>query len=419
MRNRLAILLSSYLALLAGCQDSNPAEPAAPSPETAVAAALSSNAALGQLLFEDRNLSVNRNQSCRTCHEPSQGFAAPLPGVTTQGSVVQGSVAGRFGDRKPPTAAYASITPRFSDGSKPTGGIFWDGRATGLVLGNPAADQALGPFVNPAEQALPDVACVAWRVRTGTYLAAFVDVWGGGITGISFPSNTETICSTPTGAVGTPVALTSVDRAEAITQYHNVARSIEAFETSLNRFSAEVDQGGMDAVERAGQKLFSSKAKCQQCHANKATEAPFTDFNFHNLGLPRNPSNPVYNYQTMAFDPGLGGFTGRTAHLGKFRTPTTRNVAVGDNRTFMHNGVLTSLRQVVDFYNTRDAVRTCTADEIASLPPSQYGTLPGAAGCWPPPEYPVGMDTRQMGKLGLTLEEVDAIVAYLRAMTDQ
>ena len=39
--------------------------------------------ALGKLLFEDVNLSVKGNQSCKTCHEPGQGFAAAAPGVTT------------------------------------------------------------------------------------------------------------------------------------------------------------------------------------------------------------------------------------------------------------------------------------------------------------------------------------------------
>jgi cytochrome c peroxidase len=137
-----------------------------------------------------------------------------------------------------------------------------------------------------------------------------------------------------------------------------------------------------------------------------------------NLGVPWNPANPVFNPATGSRDPGLGGFTGRSAHLGKFRTPTTRNVGLGDNRTFMHNGVLTSLRQVVDFYNTRDAARVCTPSELATLQPSEYGTLPGAAGCWPPPEYASGMDTKQVGKLGLTLAQVDEITAYLLAMTD-
>ena len=46
------------------------------------------------------------------------------------------------------------------------GGNFWDGRTTGEKLENPTADQAQGPFLNPVEQALPDSACVVYRVCT-------------------------------------------------------------------------------------------------------------------------------------------------------------------------------------------------------------------------------------------------------------
>lgn len=44
-----------------------------------------------------------------------------------------------------------------------------DGRATGEVLGNPAADQAIGPFLNPVEQGLIDEICVIYRVAYGPY----------------------------------------------------------------------------------------------------------------------------------------------------------------------------------------------------------------------------------------------------------
>ena len=64
--------------------------------------------------------------------------------------------ADRFGDRKPPSTAYATFSPVFHfDGTEFVGGNFWDGRATGERLGNPAADQALGPFLNPVEQNMP------------------------------------------------------------------------------------------------------------------------------------------------------------------------------------------------------------------------------------------------------------------------
>jgi cytochrome c peroxidase len=378
-------------------------------------------AELGKALFEDERLSVIGNQSCQTCHEPSQGFAGPVAGVGTRGSVVEGSVRGRFGDRRPPTTAYATLTPNFSGGNNPSGGIFWDGRATGHVLGNPAADQALGPFLNPVEQALPDKACLVFRVREqpGKYRDVYPTAWWDAISAIRFPSNTEDVCSTPLPldvAPGDHVELSQADRATVDAQYDNAALAIAAFEATLNNFSALVDLGGLSAEEERGRRLFSNKGKCQQCHSNKGSQAVFTDFAFHNLGVPKNPANPMYDGNPGWIDPGLGGFTGRDRHDGKFRTTTTRNVAVGENRTYMHNGALVSLLQVVDFYNTRDVLRTCTDSENV---PARWGSVvPNAYGCWPAPENPANLDTKQMGKLGLSTAEVRSIVAYLCAMTD-
>jgi cytochrome c peroxidase len=380
--------------------------------------------ALGKLLYEDEGLSVNGNQSCRTCHEPAQGFAAALPGVTSRGSVVEGSVAGRFGDRKPPSAAYATPSPLLSvSGSNATGGNFWDGRATGGLLGSPAADQALGPFLNPREQALPDAACVAYRVQT-TFNTQYQAAYGTAL-GIAFPNGTATLCSDETTAPGTPVALSSTQRAAVTQAYHNVALAIAAFEgsTEVNRFNSRFDTGTLNPTELEGSKLFGGKGKCQQCHTNKGTRPLFTDYKYHNLGVPRNPANPVYG--NAGFDPGLGGFTGQSAHLGKFKTPTVRNAAKGIGRTYMHNGVFNSVKQVVDFYNSRDVLRVCAAAELVGRQTSEYGSYDPdgsgsltATGCWPAPEYGQNLDTQNMGNLGLTEAQVDAIVAYITAMSD-
>jgi cytochrome c peroxidase len=378
---------------------------------------------LGKLIFEDANLSANRNQSCQTCHEPSEGFAAQLTGVTTRGSIVEGSVPGRFGDRKPPSAAYATLAPLYSGGNNPSGGVFWDGRATGHLLGNPAADQALGPFLNPVEQALPHAACVVHRVLTNTaryygdvsYPAVFPDA----PVNVTWDASIDTRCGDPasTGPFFTG------DAASVQSAYENIALAIAAFEGSsyVNRFSSRWDTRQLSELELQGEKLFGNKGKCQQCHTNKGDGALFTDFAYHNLGVPKNPANPVFHRETSAFDPGLAGFTGQTRHLGKFRTPTTRNTALGANRTYMHNGALATLIQVVDFYNTRDVLPVCT-DEAVLNDPTRWGStgfheFPGA-GCWPPPEYPFNLDTKQMGKLGLTHDDVRAIVAYLHAQTD-
>jgi cytochrome c peroxidase len=371
---------------------------------------------LGALLFADEDLSLNGNLACETCHEPSEGFAAPLGSVTTQGSVVEGSRAGQFGDRKPPSAAFATMSPVFSTGgNNATGGNFWDGRATGDLLGNPASDQALGPFLNPKEQAMPDEACVIWRItQSAAYVTSFQSIWGVDLTSIDFPSDVGTVCGTWTEQPGELVALTPTDRGTVHEQYRNVARAIAMFEHSFNTFDSPFDLGQLTGQEARGGKLFGSKGKCQQCHDDKGSAPLFTDYRFHNLGVPLNPANPAHNLTSGTFDPGLGGFTGDPAHLGKFKTPTVRNVGMGDSRTYMHNGAFVSLRQVVQFYNTRDVLPLCTEQAVLE-DPWLWG--PDAAGCWPPPEYAENLDTRNMGNLGLTDAEVNDIVAFMEALT--
>jgi len=368
---------------------------------------------LGEFLFKDVNLSLNKNEACETCHHPDMGFAAALPSVVTQGSVVQGSVAGAFGNRKPPSAAYATVIPNFSfSGNNATGGNFWDGRATGELLGNASADQALGPFLNPREQALPSEACVIYRMweSEGDYFSLFETVWGA--LDVSFSASVD-LCTEAGLATLTSTELNLLNEA-----YNNVARSIAAYESMFNVFDSDFDRGNLTAQQEEGAKLFGGKGKCQQCHDNKGSQPIFSEFKFHNLGVPANPANQFYDFSAGEFDPGLGGFTGRSVHLGKFKTPTVRNVAdvvVGGARTFMHNGAFISLKQVVDFYNTRDVLPTCE-DPSVLTDPYQWG--PDGAGCWPPPEYADNLDTKNMGNLGLTNDEVLAIVAFMEALTD-
>ena len=131
------------------------------------------------------------------------------------------------------------------------------------------------------------------------------------------------------------------------------------------------------------------------------------------LGLPKNPQNPFYtqppeiNPDGAAWiDYGLGGFL-RSAgfepeiyepELGKHKVPTLRNVdqrpAPGFVKAFGHNGVFKSLEEIVHFYNTRD---------VALLPPA---------------EVQQNVNTRELGDLKLKPDEEDAIVAFLKTLTD-
>jgi len=109
---------------------------------------------LGKQLFFDTNLSEPAGQACAACHAAQVGWTGPDEMINQGGAVYEGAVTGRFGNRKPPSKRVRRRQPRlaFRRYEWLDGCMFWDGRATGLTLGDPLAEQAMGPFLNPLEQ---------------------------------------------------------------------------------------------------------------------------------------------------------------------------------------------------------------------------------------------------------------------------
>jgi cytochrome c peroxidase len=392
-------------------------------------------AELGDEIFEDLNLSIGRNQACESCHMAEWGFTGPDSRFNRAGAVYEGSIAGAFGDRKPPSSAYSTLPPIFhrsrQAGGMFVGGNFFDGRATGEKLGNPAADQAQGPFLNPVEQALPDAACVVYRVAyESDYIDDYIELWGDNIMTIDFPSAEEmdVICSTPVAQSGEHVPLRPDDRAKVNKEYDNIAVSIAVYEESHNLFSSKFDASRkglykMSQQEQRGFSLFQGKAGCNKCHTSSGQNPAFTDHTYDNLGVPRNPQNPIYNRDPGFVDVGLGGFLATRpewiaysfAERGKMRVPTLRNVDLRphptDVKAYMHNGVFKSLEEVVRFYNTRDVLPRCASNGMEHR--DQWGVT-----CWPAPEVAENVNTDELGDLKLTAAEEAAIVAYLKTLSD-
>lgn len=375
--------------------------------------------ALGEQIFFDASLSTPPGQSCAACHSPETGWTGPDETLNKAGGVYPGAIHTRFGNRKPNSSAYATFTPPLQtriigDTVSFVGGDFWDGRATGWKLGNPAADQAEGPFLNPVEQNNGDATIVLRKICASSYAPAFKkvvrEIWN----------------------------ITDVCEQQNAFAYGIVALAIAAYEHSpqVNRFSSKFDfvlkgDASLTAEEKRGLDLFEGKGKCANCHTSRPGprgEPPlFTDFTYDNLGFPKNPENPWYDMPPEInprgerwVDPGLGGFLEEIpqyamfarANLGKHRVPTVRNVDLRPSPAFTkaygHNGYFKSLEAVVHFYNTRDILPS--ADSVVNPRPGEN--------CWPPPEVKENINSTEMGNLGLTAAEEAAIVAFLKTLSD-
>lgn len=349
--------------------------------------------------------------------------------INLRGAVYEGSIPGRFGNRKPPSAAYAGDSPILHIDGIWIGGMFWDGRATGWTLGDPLAEQAQGPFLNPLEQALPSAAEVIARICESSYNTLFTQVCG------TDACNTSNV-SASYDCVGYSIA--AYERSSEVNPFSSKfdrfwdnANSSGKDVTAINMTNQwDYRNLGLNSLELKGLALFNTKGKCSLCHVldpGPNGKPLFTDFTYDNLGVPKNPKNPFY-YEpdwnpegTNWVDYGLGGFLKSAGYdqavyvpeLGKMKVPTLRNIDKrpypGFIKAYSHNGYFKSLYSIVHFYNTRDRLASCDSKRFP---------LPGFT-CWPGPEVSENVNRTELGNLGLSFVEEWFIVEFLKTISDE
>ncbi|MDO9107194.1 MAG: cytochrome c peroxidase [Methylovulum sp.] len=373
---------------------------------------------LGRLLYQDKNLSTNRNQSCETCHAltgishdaTSQSTPAFVdPQNSKNGTPVSlGSIPYATGTLNAPSAGYAAFSPIFhwdeTEGLY-VGGQFWNGRAADLVA------QAQKPFLNPVEMAMPNEWAVVSRLKENArYARLFLNLYQLDLNAVPHIKD----------------ALFQQQAPEVVSDiFQHAAQAIAAFEKSaeFNKFNSKFDyvMAGVTrftALERQGLALFNDEQKgnCAACHpSNISTDDTgkkipplFTDFTYDNIGLPRNLNIPG----TPEPDLGLGGradirkIDPDRAELGKHKVMSLRNIAI--TPPYGHNGVFATLEQITHFYNTRDT--------LAAVPDNRSPGF-GISG-WPKPEVGKNVNHDELGDLGLTAAEEKAIVAFMKTLTD-
>lgn len=407
-------------------------------------------AQLGKALFYDKTLSNPTGMACVSCHAPETGYSYPSSAINYLLGTVPGTVKGRFGNRKPPSLAYApflqSGMPHYDkDAQAWVGGYFWDGRVPS------ASTQVQFPLLNPNEMNNLSPQMVALKVQNGPSGKLFKATYGDNV--FSLPP--RQIVSLVAKAI---VAFEASPEVSPFTSKYDAYLEGKAELTSDELLGLRLATGTLDG--RPDGKPFKKSAHCMDCHGASTDLTKekdlWTNGCYANLGVPRNPLNPYYLMKGKDYvDPGLGGFIYNYYEISPegdplrimsaFKAPSLRNV---DKRpypsfvkSYMHNGAFKSLKDVVHFYNTRN-LTSVPGEIIDFTKPDPYADLKGKP-VWDRPEYPfpsslinptgksaargtsalgqggmVDLDAEQVGDLRLNEFQENAIVAFLKTLTD-
>ncbi|MCH8234619.1 MAG: photosynthetic protein synthase I [Chloroflexi bacterium] len=273
-------------------------------------ATIETQADLGRLLFFDKRLSGNNATSCSTCHIPDKAW--------TDGEALSTGYTSVEYFRNTPTLLNASQMPLLD----------WDGRFEGSDMATVVRDHiAEAHFMNLDGRLL-----VERMIQAPVYAEAFERLFGGEVS------------------------------------YGMVLNSVAAFVATLEStdnpyvdFKAG-DDSALTAREQAGLALFEGKAGCSACHSGDL----LSDGGLHVSGVPANPeifSEParhitfrrffkqfgIGDFADLRSDPGRFAMTHDEADRGRFRTPSLLEVA--RTAPYMHNGIFTTLEDVVRFYD--------------------------------------------------------------------
>lgn len=274
---------------------------------------------LGEKLYFDKRLSVDRTVSCATCHDPATAL--------TDNNMVGIGIELKKGARNVPTV----LNSMFNELQ------FWDGRAPSLE------EQAKMPIINPIEMGMKDHNAVVARVREiAEYKPMFTAAFGNdGVT---------------------------ID---------TIAKAIAAFERTqlsanspFDRFIAG-DQNAISEAAKRGWALYNGQARCISCHAWNPSSPFFNDFKFHNIGVAAKDrnfpalarrarqlisqgKNRAQILDELALSEGfseLGRYliTGQPKDIGAFKTSGLRDIEL--TAPYMHNGSEKTLLDVMKFYN--------------------------------------------------------------------
>lgn len=299
--------------------------------------------ALGRVLFADPILSGTSTRSCQSCHDPAKAFTDGLVKNTVLGDPH------KLVRRNTPTLINAAYQPA----------QFYDLRSRTLetqaaaVIGN--RDEMHGSMQGAARR--------LWQNKS--YRQLFSD---------AFPKKNRA----------------KIDTLEVMSAIGTYIRSLVALNSRFDEYM-QGNKAAMNQQEINGFNLFMGKARCGTCHYmplfNGSFPPQYIIIESEVIGVPETNSAV---HATIDTDMGRYNILKTPAFKHAFKITTVRNAAL--TAPYMHNGVFTTLEQVVDFYNKGG------------------GTGLG---------YKVDNQTLSTDKLNLTPKECNEVVAFIKTLNSK
>lgn len=300
---------------------------------------LERQAYLGKLLFYDPILSANNERACSSCHQPDKAFTDGLK--TSQAFNREG-----FLERNAPSLINTIYQKAF----------FYDGKAYQL-------EQQIRDVVHNEREMGSKLEEVVLKLRQSEeYRALFKGAF----------------------KLQKDASISEYAISKAISEYE---KSLIAMNSRFDRYLAG-EKTSLNQREINGYNLFAGKALCGSCHFfplfNGTVPPYFMDSEYEILGTPATSEN-----KSLDSDKGRYLVTKVEKQMYAFKTPTVRNSEL--TAPYMHNGVYTDLKQVLQFY--------------------QKG---GGEGL----KYVVPNQTLPFDSLQLSDYEQENIIFFLKALTD-
>lgn len=261
--------------------------------------ALASIDHLGRLLFYDPILSGNNLRSCASCHKPTEFFTDTSAATSLQFNRHD------LLPRNTPTLVNATFNHL----------IMLDGKHISLQ------NQTKDVITNPKELACTEQDVMERVLSCNEYKNGFK-------------------------------ALLKYTPQEKEISFDHIVSAITSYYAKFSTYYSPFDEAmnnnkPLSAAAQKGFNLFMSKAQCATCHfvpQFNGVKPPYTGSEFEVIGVPKDTA-----FKNLSNDKGRFEINPATETLHAFRTGTIRNAA--RTAPYMHNGIFTSLSEVIDFYN--------------------------------------------------------------------